>query len=72
MKTKSAKDLTKHADKLRKSLAETRANRFTAEQKNVKQIGALRKELARTLTFKRQAELKPQPDDQPTKKAEEK
>lgn len=62
MKNKSAKDLAKHADKLRQSLAETRSSRFIAEQKNVKKIGAMRKELARTLTFLKQQEdnlLKP-------------
>ena len=74
MKTKSSNDLLKHADKLRKTLAETRTNRYTAEQKNVKQIGALRKELAQALTFSRKAELN-EHSKQPTvktKKAEEK
>lgn len=51
LRDKSAKDLQKRADKLRDKIATARMNRYVAESKNVKEISALKKELAQCMTL---------------------
>jgi len=50
LRDKTSKDLSRQADKLRAKLAEI-ARGAAAEQKNVRQIRALKRDLARTLTI---------------------
>lgn len=51
MHGKTAKQLTQHAEKLGKELAEARMNLITKGDKNVRAIRALRRERARALTI---------------------
>ncbi len=51
MRKKSAQDLGKHAGKLRVKINEKRQSVLVADNKNVREVRALRKELAQTLTI---------------------
>lgn len=48
---KSAAELARQADKLRAKLSTLKTDRYLKEVKNVRQIRATRRELARTLTL---------------------
>ncbi len=50
MPKKSATELNKHADKLREKINAKRLGIATTDDRNVRELRALRKELAQTLT----------------------
>lgn len=51
MRKKSSSELYKHADKLRVKLNEKKQAVMTADDKNVREVRKIRKELAQTLTI---------------------
>lgn len=51
LKKKSIKDLQKHATDLRRQILEARKKQALAEATDTTEVGKLRKELSRTLTF---------------------
>lgn len=56
--TKSAVELTRHADKLRVKLGTLKTDRYLKEVKNIREIRTTRRELARTLTLINQTQEK--------------
>ena len=51
MRKKSSADLYKHAEKLRTKLDDKRQSIMTSDDRQVREIRAIRKELAQTLTI---------------------
>lgn len=58
MRTKSTKELTTMLDDLRTKLAQTHVDMRVKETPNVKQIKALKRDIARVLTLQREAAIK--------------
>lgn len=58
MQKKSVADLNKHADKLKVKINAKRLSIATSDDRQVRELRALRKELAQTLTIAKQAESK--------------
>lgn len=59
MRTKSPQNLSKHAEKLEKKLAEARTALHLNEVKDVKSLRTVKKELAQTLTILKENERMP-------------
>lgn len=55
MSKKTAPELQKHADKLREKINAKRLSIATSDDRHVRELRALRKELAQTLTVANQA-----------------
>jgi ribosomal protein L29 len=67
LKKKSVKELEKHADQLRKDLADLKRDRYISDERNSAKAKNIRRELARTLTF-----LGQEPVETPAIKADKK
>lgn len=57
MRTKTVKQLDAHADKLRQQIAEATRDKLTLDKNNSPEIKAFRKELAQTLTLKKEVQV---------------
>lgn len=58
MQKKDHKDLLKHASVLREKIATAKRELYTKDNKDVRKIRTLKRELARTLTIAKQKESK--------------
>lgn len=59
LRDKSIKDLQRQADKLRTTLAERVSNRYIKDDKKVRDLRRLKKDLARVLTIAHAKQIEP-------------